>query len=480
MKRFVTAFLFVIFSLTAQAQNKGLPDFTELVEKQGPAVVNISTTQVVRSNARGTTPFPFDDDDPMADFFRRFIPQQPRTPNVPSIPREFESRSLGSGFVVSPDGYILTNAHVVDAADEILVRLTDKREFKAKVIGADKRTDVALIKIDAKGLPAVTLGDPNALKVGEWVIAIGSPFGFDNSVTAGIVSAKGRSLPQENYVPFIQTDVAVNPGNSGGPLFNMKGEVIGINSQIYSRSGGFMGISFAIPIDVAMDIQNQLRTNGKVSRGRIGVVIQDVTKDLADSFGLSKAQGAVVNAVEKGGPAEKAGVEPGDVILKFDGKTVSNSADLPRIVGSTRPGTKIQLQVWRKGGLKELAVIVGETPQEKQVPRNVRSQKPAEQQANRLGLILSEPSSEQKRELKISAGLIVDDVRSNGSRADLRPGDIILSLIAHGENTEIRTVEQFNKLLSQFDKTANITLLVKRGELQTFVTIKGLPDKKAE
>jgi len=480
MKKIVAAFLVVLFSFTAHAQNKGLPDFTDLVEKQGPAVVNISTTQLVRNNARGAQPFPFDEDDPMADFFRRFIPRQPGMPNTPSLPREFESRSLGSGFVVSSEGYILTNAHVVDAADEILVRLTDKREFKAKIIGADKRTDVALIKIEAKGLPVVTLGDPNVLKVGEWVVAIGSPFGFDNSVTAGIVSAKGRSLPQENYVPFIQTDVAVNPGNSGGPLFNMKGEVIGINSQIYSRSGGFMGISFAIPIDVAMDIQNQLRANGKVSRGRIGVVIQDVTKELADSFGLSKPQGAAVNAVEKGGPAEKAGVEPGDVILKFDGKVVSNSADLPRIVGSTRPGTKIQLQLWRKGGLKDLAIVVGEIPQEKQVSRNVKSQKPPEQAANRLGLVLSEPTAEQKRELKISAGLIVEDVRGNGSRVELKLGDIILSLIARGENTELRTVDQFNKLLTQLDKTSNITLLVKRGELQTFVTIKGVTDKKAE
>ena len=262
MKQIVTAFFFAVFSLLAQAQNKGLPDFTELVEKQGPAVVNISTTQVIRGNGRGVQPFPFDENDPMFEFFRRFIPRQPGmpgTPGIPGAPREFESHSLGSGFIISADGYILTNAHVVDSADEILVRLTDKREFKAKVIGADKRTDVALIKIEASALPAVRVGDPNILKVGEWVVAIGSPFGFDNSVTAGIVSAKGRSLPQENFVPFIQTDVAINPGNSGGPLFNMKGEVVGINSQIYSRTGGYMGISFAIPIDVAMDIQNQLQ-----------------------------------------------------------------------------------------------------------------------------------------------------------------------------------------------------------------------------
>jgi serine protease Do len=480
MRQIVSAFILVLFSLSVHAQPKVLPDFTELVEKQGAAVVNVSTTQVLRNNSRGTSPLPFDEDDPMLDFFRRFLPRQPGMPNVPSLPRELESRSLGSGFIVSSDGFILTNAHVVEAADEILVRLTDKREFKARVIGADKRTDVALIKIDAKGLPIVTLGDPNALKVGEWVVAIGSPFGFDNSVTAGIVSAKGRSLPQENYVPFIQSDVAVNPGNSGGPLFNMKGEVIGINSQIYSRSGGSMGISFAIPIDVAMEVQNQLKSTGKVSRGRIGVVIQDVSKELAESFGLSKPQGAAVNAVEKGGPADKAGIEQGDVILKFDGKAVSSSADLPRIVGSTRPGAKIPLQVWRKGAVKELTVVVAEIPQEKSTVRNVKSQRPAEQSFNRLGLILSEPSAEQKRELKITSGLIIEDVKANASRAELRPGDIILALIARGESTELKTVEQFNKLLVQLEKAANISLLIKRGEMQTFITLKGLSEKKAD
>ncbi len=364
MKQLLAVVFFTCFSLLANAQNRGLPDFTDLVEKQGPAVVNISTTQSARGNGRGAQSLPFDENDPMYEFFRRFVPRQPGMPGF-GQPREFESRSLGSGFIVSPDGYILTNAHVVESADEILIRLTDKREFKARVIGADKRTDVALIKIEATALPTVRLGDPSVLKVGEWVIAIGSPFGFDNSVTAGIVSAKGRSLPQENYVPFIQTDVAVNPGNSGGPLFNMKGEVVGINSQIYSRSGGFMGISFAIPIDVAMDVQTQLRASGKVSRGRIGVVIQDLTKDLAESFGLSKAQGAVVNAVEKGGPAEKAGIEPGDVILKFDGKAITGSGDLPRMVGATRPGARVTVQVWRKGTTKDLALVVAEIPDEK-------------------------------------------------------------------------------------------------------------------
>ena len=480
MKQILSAFFFVFFSLTVGAQSKGLPDFTELVEKQGAAVVNISTTQVVRSNGQGAQAFPFDENDPMYDFFRRFIPRQPGVPGSPTVPREFQSRSLGSGFIISADGFILTNAHVVESADEVQVRLTDKREFKAKVIGFDKRSDVALIKIDAANLPAVRMGDPALLKVGEWVVAIGSPFGFDNSVTAGIVSAKGRSLPQENFVPFIQTDVAINPGNSGGPLFNMKGEVVGINSQIYSRSGGFMGISFAIPIDVAMDVQNQLRASGKVSRGRIGVVIQEVTKELAESFGLAKVQGAIVNAVERGGPADKAGVEAGDVILKFDGKPVTSSGDLPRIVGASKPGTKIAMQVWRKGSTRELTVVVGETPDEKTAANSGKSAKPVEQAANRLGLVVSELSREQQRELKVSGGLLIDEIRGNSTRADLRVGDVILALIARGENIEVKSVDQFNKLLAQFDKGANITLLIRRGEFQTFVTIKGLPDKKTD
>ena len=389
------------------------------------------------------------------------------------MPRDFENKSLGSGFIISGDGYILTNAHVVDGADEVTVRLTDKREFKAKTIGADKRTDVALIKIEASGLPTVKLGDPAQLKVGEWVVAIGSPFGFDNSVTAGIVSAKGRALPQENYVPFLQTDVAINPGNSGGPLFNMRGEVVGINSQIYSRSGGYMGVSFAIPIDVAMDIQNQLRASGKVSRGRLGVVIQEVSKELADSLGLPKPMGAVVNSVEKGGPADKAGLEAGDVILKFDGKTIANSADLPRMVGATRPGNRSVAQVWRKGTTRDIAVTVGEMLDEKQASsKPPRGSKPAEQTANRLGLIVNELTADQKRELKLNSGLLIEDVR--GSRSELRPGDIIIAIISKGATTEIKTAEQLNKLLAQFDKGSNVTLLVRRGEMQTFVTIKGL------
>lgn len=469
MKRFMVLIsLCLLFSL-ASAQSRGLPDFSELAERQGPAVVNISTTQVAR-NAQAT-PFPFDESDPAFEFFKRFIPRAPGG----NAPREFENKSLGSGFVISADGHILTNAHVVDGADEVTVRLTDKREFKAKIIGADKRTDVALIKIEASNLPVVKLADPAQLKVGEWVVAIGSPFGFDNSVTAGIVSAKGRSLPQENYVPFIQTDVAINPGNSGGPLFNMRGEVVGINSQIYSRSGGYMGVSFAIPIDVAMDVQHQLRASGKVSRGRLGVVIQEVSKELADSLGLSKPMGAVVNAVEKGGPADKAGLEAGDVILRFEGKVIGSSADLPRMVGATRPGTRSVLQIWRKGATRDIPVVVGEMADEKQAAsRPQRGSKPAEQAANRLGLVVSELTTEQKRELKLQSGLLIEDVRGAGARSELRAGDIIVALISKGATTEARTVEQFNKLLAQFEKGSNVTLLIRRGELQTFVTIKGL------
>jgi serine protease Do len=473
IKRVLIGLLLTMLTAAGFAQTRDLPDFTELAEKQGPAVVNVSTTQVVKGR-NFVHPFPFDEDDPSFDLFRRFMPRQ-----MPGMPREFRNQSLGSGFIISPDGYILTNAHVVDSADEVQVRLTDKRELKAKVIGADKRTDVALLKIEASGLPVVRLGDPARLKVGEWVVAIGAPFGFDNSVTAGIVSAKGRSLPQENYVPFIQTDVAINPGNSGGPLFNMRGEVVGMNSQIYSRSGGYMGVSFAIPIDVAMEVQTQLRSGGKVSRGRLGVAIQEVTKELADSFGLSRTQGALVASVEKGTPAEKAGIEAGDIILKFDGKPVLQSSDLPRMVGSTKPGVRAPVQVWHKGTTKELTVTVGEMQDERAVTASRRSGKsPGDPvAANKLGLVLAELSAEQRKQLGVNHGLVVEDVTNGGARTDLRPGDVILDMIAKGVQTELKTVEQFNGLLAKFDKSSTITLLVLRGEAQTFITIRGVGDK---
>ena len=407
----------------------------------------------------------------MYEFFRRYFPRQPGTP------RDYENKSLGSGFIIGADGYILTNAHVVEAADEILVKLTDKREFKAKLIGADKRTDVALIKIEAAGLPRVKLGDPVRLRVGEWVIAIGSPFGFDNSVTAGIVSAKGRELPQENLVPFIQTDVAINPGNSGGPLFNMKGEVVGINSQIYSRSGGYMGLSFAIPIDVAMEVQAQLRSQGRVSRGRMGVVIQEVSKELADSFGLSRAAGALVSSVEKGGPADKAGLQAGDIILKFDGKAVNASGDLPRVVGATRPGSKVPVQIWRKGATRDLSLVVAELPEDKAEARPGKRGPRPEAPSNSLGLSLSEPSAQQRQELGISGGLVVEEVTGAGAHTELKPGDILLALIDKGVSTELKTVRQLDHLLSQYDKNASITLLVRRGNTQSFITLRGAHGK---
>jgi serine protease Do len=470
MQYFLLAAALLLAAASVGAQTpearRALPDFADLAERQGKVVVNISTTQVVRGRS-GQLPFQLDEEDPFFEFFRRFGTPQ-------GTPRESERHSLGSGFIISADGYILTNAHVIDGADEVKVRLNDKREFTARIIGTDKRTDVALIKIEAAGLPSARLGNPDKLRVGEWVAAIGSPFGFESSVTAGIVSAKGRSLPQETYVPFIQTDVAVNPGNSGGPLFNMDGEVVGVNSQIYSRSGGYMGVSFAIPIDVAMEIQQQLRTTGHVSRGRIGVVIQEVTRELAESFGLDKPSGALVSTVEKGSPSDLAGIQAGDVILQFNGKSIGSSSDLPRIVAATRPGSKVSVHLWRKGAGKDVSLTVGEIRDEETQRRASRA--PVEREGNRLGLVVSELSVELRRRLGVSGGLVIEDIRNNVTRADLRQGDILLALVDKGISTELKGVEQFNKLLSQFGKGANITFLVRRGDVQTFVTLKGLSD----
>ncbi|HJQ63433.1 MAG TPA: DegQ family serine endoprotease [Burkholderiales bacterium] len=448
LKRFLLA-LCLLAPLATGAQ---LPDFTDLVERQGTTVVNISTTQSAR-NALAIPNVP--EDDPFYEFFRRFIP----SPG----PREFQSQSLGSGFVISNDGYILTNAHVVDAAEEITVKLNDKREFKAKVIGADRRTDIALLKIDASGLQAVRFGDPGRLKVGEWVVAIGSPFGFENTVTAGIVSAKGRSLPQENFVPFIQTDVAVNPGNSGGPLFNLRGEVVGINSQIYSRTGGFMGLSFAIPIDVANDIVQQLRSVGKVTRGRIGVVIQPITKELAESFGLAKPMGALVNSVEKGGPADKAGIESGDVILRFDGKPVASSEDLPRIVGATRPGTKVGVQLWRNKTAREVQVTIAELQDDRASRPSRRGGKPPA--TSQYGLALSDLSDAQRKELKVEGGVLVENAQGAAARAGIRRGDVILAV----NNQDLKSVEHFKEIMSQAEKGRIVALLVRRGTNSLYI-----------
>lgn len=466
-KRFLQISL-VCVSLSAasltQAQSRGLPDFVDLAEKQSPSVVNISTVQNGRGKANNG--MPMDPTDPAYEIFRRFFPQAPGGIQ----PQPPENRSLGSGFIISADGFVMTNAHVIEGADEVTVKLLDKREFRAKVIGADKRTDVALLKIEANGLPAVKLGDSAALKPGEWVVAIGSPFGFEHSVTAGIVSAKGRALPQENYVPFIQTDVAINPGNSGGPLFNLRGEVVGINSQIFSRSGGFMGISFAIPIDQAMDIQQQLRTRGKVSHGRMGVSIQEVTREMAEAFGLPKAGGALVNSVEPNGPAARAGIEPGDVILRFDGKPVTTSSDLPRMVGAMKPGTKAPAETWRKGQLRMVTVTIGEFQDDKAASNKPAPRGVGEATNSRLGIAVSDLSPEQKQQMRLNAGILVVDIRP-GSRVDLRPGDIILAVTAKGDTQDIRSVQQFNQLVAQLDGKVPATLLIRRSNVQIFVPI---------
>jgi serine protease Do len=475
MNGFRSAFTVLALAFAAQgfAQTRELPDFTRLVEEQGPAVVNISTTQQVRRQA-AFPQIPGLESEEGQEFFRRFLPRpQPGQQG----PRQ-ESRSLGSGFIVSKDGFILTNDHVVEGADEITVKLTDKREYKAKLIGADKRTDIALIKIEPTGpLPIVKTGDPAKLKVGEWVVAIGSPFGFENTVTAGIVSGKGRIMQDANLVPFIQTDVAINVGNSGGPLFNMRGEVVGINSRLFSPTGTYLGIAFAIPIDVALDVQSQLQAKGRVSRGRIGVAIQEVSKDLATSFGLDRPRGALVVAVEKGSPAERAGIESSDIITKVNGKLVDAQSDLPRFVAAIRPGSKADLEVWRKGGTRTLGITVGEWEEDKLAGREApRPQRPAVAEANRLGLMVSELTAKQKEEMKLAHGVVVTEVRPD-ARAEVRRGDVLVSLVHKGQHSEIRSVEQLNKLLAGLDKNAVLTLQVRRGDSIAFVTVNGLADK---
>jgi serine protease Do len=469
----VLAWLTVVApSVLAQGRAASLPDFTELYEKQGPAVVSIDVTQKIR---RPRLP-DISEDDPFYEFFRRFG-QIPRGGGGGrgSPEREYESQSTGSGFILSGDGFVITNAHVVEDSSEVTVRLTDRREFTAKVIGSDKRTDVALLKIDAKDLPRVVIGDPDKLKVGEWVVAIGKPFGLENTMTAGIVSAKGRDLPQENLVPFIQTDVAINPGNSGGPLFNMRGEVVGINSMIYSRTGGFMGLAFAVPIDIAMNAVKQLQEKGRVTRGRIGVQIQEVSKEVADSFGLKQAQGALVNSVEKDGPSAKAGVEPGDIIIKVDGREVKQSNDLPRIITSVRPGTKVTLSVWRKGAPRELAVTVAELKEDAaaaQPARRPSTPTPKEKaKPNRLGLVLSDLTDDQKKELEVKGGVLIEDI-VGVVRGNVQANDVIIAVVQRGQSVEAKTAAQVNELLGKLDKGASVTLQVKRGENTFFATLR--------
>ncbi|MEO7886088.1 MAG: DegQ family serine endoprotease [Polaromonas sp.] len=463
-----TAVLTVVPAAPVWAQNRTLPDFTDLVEQVGPSVVNIRTLEKAKAAASGSA------DEQMLEFFKRFgIPVPPNMPRAPrperNQPDEDQPRGVGSGFILTADGFVMTNAHVVEGADEVIVTLTDKREFKAKIIGADKRSDVAVVKIEATGLPAVKIGDINRLKVGEWVMAIGSPFGLENTVTAGIVSAKQRDTG--DYLPFIQTDVAINPGNSGGPLINMRGEVVGINSQIYSRSGGFQGISFSIPIDEAARVSDQLRTSGKVTRGRIGVQIDQVTKEVAESIGLGKAQGALVRGVESGAPAEKAGVEAGDIIIKFDGKPIEKSSDLPRMVGNVKPGTKALVTVFRRGASKDLSVTIGEVEPEKPARKasaGPETKPPVAGAAQALGLAVSEVPDAQRKELKIKGGVKVDTAEAAAARAGLKEGDVIVAIA----NAEVTSVKEFEAALAKIDKSKAINVLFRRGEWAQYALIR--------
>lgn len=449
-----------------------LPDFTPLVKSQGTAVVHISTSNKPAGGAPGTPGVPgtpgapgnpgipgIPEDHPFYEFFKRFGGPEGLEPPGPRA-------GLGSGFIISNDGYILTNAHVVAAADEVTVSLTDKREFKAKVIGLDRRTDVALLKIEATDLPYLKLGNSSDVNVGEWVVAIGSPFGFENSVTAGIVSAKGRSLSGESYVPFLQTDVAVNPGNSGGPLFNLKGEVIGINSQIYSRTGGYQGLSFAIPIEIALNISDQLRTSGKVSRGRLGVVIQPLTQQLAKSFGKDDPNGALVASIEKGSPAEKAGLQAGDVIVQFNGKPVQDSRELPLLVASSKPGVSVPVQVWRKGSSKEYKVTLGELPP-LEMAAAVKGGGEAGPTVDKLGLALSNLTQPQHEALKTDHGIMVENATGAAAKAGIRKGDVILGV----QDKNVSNVEEFNKLVSQAKPGESLALLVKREDSTIFIPV---------
>ena len=472
---------------SAWAQSSGasrtLPDFTDLVEIVGPSVVNIRTIDKVAVNpVAGPNPNnggpnsggPSDEE--LQELFRRFFgmpppgkpgtPGQPRQPNRPQQQPEEQPRGVGSGFILTNDGFIMTNAHVVDGADQVIVTLTDKREFTARIVGADKRTDVAVVKIEASGLPPVKIGDPNRLKVGEWVMAIGSPFGLENTVTAGIVSAKGRDTG--DYLPFIQTDVAINPGNSGGPLINMRGEVVGINSQIYSRSGGFMGISFSIPIDEAVQVSTQLRASGRVQRGRLGVGIGDVSKEVAESLGLGKPQGALVSNVEAGSPADKAGIEAGDIILKFDGKKIEKSSDLPRAVGGTKPGTASTVTVFRRGSTKDYPIMVGEFEPDRTAQKASPEKATPPNAAQLLGLTVSDLTDALKKELNLKGGVRVDAVADPALKAGIREGDVVVQVA----NTEVADVKAFTQLLTRLDKSKPINVLLRRGEWAQYTVIR--------
>lgn len=461
------AAVFMLGQLAVAQAQEALPDFTTLVEQASPAVVNISTKQKLpaRRIAQGQMP-DLEGLPPMfREFFERGLPQQPRSPRGD---RQREAQSLGSGFIISSDGYVLTNNHVIADADEIIVRLSDRSELQAKLVGTDPRTDVALLKVDGKNLPTVKLGDSEKLKVGEWVLAIGSPFGFDHSVTKGIVSAKGRTLPNDTYVPFIQTDVAINPGNSGGPLFNMNGEVVGINSQIFTRSGGFMGLSFAIPIDVALDVSNQLKKDGKVSRGWLGVVIQEVNKDLAESFGLERPAGALVAQVLEDGPAAKSGLQVGDVILSMNGQPIIMSADLPHLVGSLKDGATATLEIIRNGKRQNLDVTVGALPED-DADIGTGGQSGAERSSNRLGVSVADLSAEQKKSLELKGGVVIKDVQDGpAALIGLRPGDVI----SHLNNQAITSAKQFTEIAKDLPKNRSVSMRVLRQGRASFITFK--------
>ncbi|HHJ20121.1 MAG TPA: DegQ family serine endoprotease [Gammaproteobacteria bacterium] len=467
------AFTLCCWLVAGSVQAGGLPDFTGLVEQYSPAIVNISTTQKVKSAGLPDI-FHLPDsqnDDRLNEFLRKFYEEHRGREGGEEDDEEgdesFDSNSLGSGFVVSSDGYILTNHHVVKDADQIVVRFSDRREFQAEVIGSDPRTDIALLKVDATGLPVLTMGTSENLKPGEWVLAIGSPFGFDHSVTAGIVSAKGRSLPSEQYVPFIQTDVAINPGNSGGPLFNLKGEVVGINSQIYSRTGGFMGLSFAIPIEVAMNVVDQLKTNGKVVRGWLGVYIQEITRELAESFGLKRPRGALVAQVIADSPAEKAGVKVGDVLLTFTGKPISHSSDLPPLVGRHPVGSEVELEVLRDGKEQTIKVVIDALPEDDQIEARRRGY--GENKQARLGVVIAPLTEEIRSKLNVSQGVVVEDVlKGPAKKAGVHIGDVIVSI----NNKPVTDQEALEKLIEDLPKSGSVPMLIQREDGPVFLPLK--------
>ncbi len=458
--KFFAVLILVFAGNTASAYRGELPDFASLVKQNAGAVVNISTTQMLKAHKE---PREFNipdlpEDSPFRDFFRRFFDE---------LPEERDARSLGSGFVISADGYILTSAHVIADATEILVRFTDRRELQAKVIGSDRRSDVALLKVDAEELSTVKIGNPEQLSVGEWVLAIGSPFGFESTATAGIVSAKGRSLPNENYVPFIQTDVAINPGNSGGPLFNLDGEVVGINAQIYSRTGGFMGLSFAVPIDIATEVADQLKRSGKVSRGWLGVLIQDVTSELAESFGMAKPVGALVSEIMPDSPAAKSKLKPGDIILRYNDTELSRMSDLPPLVGFTPIGETVRLEVIRSGKARIIKVTIGELPEdERQLAQRGEERQPDDKI---LGMTVKDLTREQKKKMNLEEGVFVADVASGpASRAGIQDGDVIVQI----QDKAVTDVKSFKKIVAAIMPNKSVPVLVRRENRSLFLALK--------